>query len=149
MIYREALISDKKNIQLVRNAVKENRLSNPNQVTDDDCKEYITVRGKGWVCELMNKEIAGFAIVDLKEGNVWALFVRPEDEGLGIGKYLHDLMMDWYFKQTHEKIWLGTGFNTRALGFYRKLGWKEVGQNGLKEVKFEMTIEDWQLKSFH
>lgn len=146
MIYREALVSDIKNIQLVRNAVKENVLSDPNLVTDEDCKEYLTVRGKGWVCEL-NNEIAGFAIVDLKEKNVWALFVRPEDEGKGIGKYLHDLMMSWYFEQTHEKIWLGTGFNTRAVGFYHNLGWIENGKNGSKEIKFEMTFQEWRLKT--
>lgn len=145
MIFREALISDIKKIQLVRNAVKENALSDPNLVTDEDCKEYLTVRGKGWVCEL-NDKIAGFAIVDLKGRNVWALFVRPEHEGKGIGKYLHDLMLDWYFQQTQEKIWLGTGFNTRAVGFYHNLGWIEVGKNGSKEVKFEMTFKDWRLK---
>lgn len=146
MIYREALVSDIKNIQLVRNAVKENALSDPHLVTDEDCKEYLTVRGKGWVCELNNK-IAGFAIVDLRERNVWALFIRPEHEGKGIGKYLHDLMIDWYFEQTHEKIWLGTAFYTRAVGFYHNLGWIEVGKNGSKEVKFEMTFNDWRLKN--
>lgn len=145
MIYREALISDIKKIQLVRNAVKENKLSDPSLVTDEDCAEYMTVRGKGWVCDL-NGNIAGFAIVDLKERNVWALFIRPEHEGKGIGKYLHHLMLNWYFEQTDQTIWLGTGINTRAVDFYHKLGWTEVGKNGSKEIKFEMTFKDWRLK---
>jgi hypothetical protein len=38
-------------------------------VTDEDCIEFITVRGKGWVCEIDNT-IVGFAIVDLKESNI-------------------------------------------------------------------------------
>ena len=49
MIFREANIAGIKQIQIVRNSVKENILSDPNLVTDEDCKEFITVRGKGWV----------------------------------------------------------------------------------------------------
>lgn len=143
MVYREALVADIKKIQVVRNSVKENMLSNPNLVTDKDCEEYLTLRGKGWVCEFQG-DIIGFAIVDLKEQNVWALFIKPEHEGKGIGKSLHNLMLNWYFEQTQETIWLGTGFNTRAIGFYRKLGWEEVGNHGSKEIKFEMSFKDWE-----
>ena len=85
MIIREAKIPDIKQIQIVRNAVKENILSNPNLVTDQDCEVFITVRGKGWVCEI-DKHIVGFAIADLKENNIWALFLDPEFEGKGIGQ---------------------------------------------------------------
>jgi len=81
MKIREASIDDIKEIQLVRNSVKENTLSNPQLVTDDTCKEFITIRGKGWVCEINNK-IVGFSIVDLKDHNIWALFVKPEFEKL-------------------------------------------------------------------
>ena len=56
-------------LQIVRNSVKENTLSDPNLVTDDDCKEFMTVRGKGWVCEIDNR-IVGFAIADLKGNNI-------------------------------------------------------------------------------
>ena len=52
-------------------------------------------------------------------------------------------MLDWYFKQTKEKVWLGTAFNTRAEQFYRKAGWTEIGLYSTKEIKFEMTYSDW------
>lgn len=142
MILRELKVEDIKQIQVVRNAVKENTLSHPGLVTDEDCKEYSTVRGKGWVCEI-DKQIVGFAIVDLKGNSVWALFIDPGFEGKGIGQLLHNTMLDWYFKQTQEKVWLGTAFHTRAERFYRKAGWTEVGTHGSKEIKFEMTYEDW------
>ncbi len=54
MTIREAKLDDIQQIQIVRNAVKENVLSNPNLVTDEDCAIYITQRGKGWVCEIEN-----------------------------------------------------------------------------------------------
>ncbi|MBK6544447.1 MAG: GNAT family N-acetyltransferase [Saprospiraceae bacterium] len=142
MIIREAKIEDIKQIQKVRNSVNENMLTNPNLVTDNDCKEYITGKGKAWVCE-MNTEIVGFAIVDLQANNIWALFLKPEFEKQGIGKKLHDIMLDWYFKQTKNNVWLGTSPNTRAEIFYRKLGWTEIGTHGKGEIKFEMKFNDW------
>ena len=143
MIFREATIDDIKQIQIVRNTVKENALPDPNLVTDEDCREFITVRGKGWVCEIDNT-IVGFAIADLKDDNIWALFLDPDFERKGIGQRLHKMMLDWYFAQTKNKVWLGTAFNTRAEKFYRKAGWTEVGLHGTKEIKFEMTYETWK-----
>jgi len=142
MIYREALITDIPQIQVVRHTVKENTLSNPALVTDADCEDFITLRGKGWVCEI-NGEVIGFSIVDLKENNIWALFLRPEYEGKGIGKTLHRLMLDWYFEHTKEMVWLGTAPNTRAEEFYTRQGWNKVGMVNKGEVKFEMSYNDW------
>ncbi len=105
MTIRTATLHDIPQIQVVRNAVTENTLSDPGLVTDQDCAEFITERGKGWVCEI-DHQIVGFAIVDLRENNI-------------------------------------TAFNTRAEQFYRKAGWTEVGTHGTKEIKFEMTYEDW------
>lgn len=147
MTIREANIDDIKHIQIIRNSVTENTLSNPNLVTDKACMEFITVRGKGWVSEI-NNQIVGFAIVDLKENNIWALFLDPNFESRGIGQALHNKMLDWYFLQTKEKVWLSTAFHTRAELFYKKAGWTEVGLHGTKEIKFEMTYDKWtQLRS--
>lgn len=145
MIIRAAKIEDIQQIQAVRNSVKENTLSDPNLVTDEDCIEFLTKRGKGWVCEIEN-EIAGFSIVDLKENNIWALFLHPKFEKQGIGKQLHDVMLNWYFDQTQENVWLGTSPNTRAEKFYRKAGWKAIGKHGKGEIKFEMSYVDWKAK---
>ena len=142
MIFREATLEDIDQIQVVRNSVKENTLSDPGLVTHKDCEEFMFERGKGWVCEI-DQKIVGFAIADLKENNIWALFLDPDFEKQGIGQKLHQLMMDWYFSQTDEKVWLGTAFNTRAEQFYRKAGWTEAGTHGTKEIKFEMTKENW------
>jgi GNAT superfamily N-acetyltransferase len=146
MIFREASIKDIKQIQIVRNSVKENTLSNPDLVTDKDCLEFLTIRGKGWVCEI-DHLIVGFSIVDIKENNIWALFMHPDFEKKGIGRKLHDMMLDWYFSKTKIKVWLGTSPKTRAETFYRKSGWKEAGKHREKEIKFEMTFEDWMGKN--
>jgi len=144
MMFREAHISDIEQIQIVRNAVKENTLSNPALVPDSDVEDYIMKRGKGWVC-IIEDVVVGFSIADLVDHNIWALFVHPNYEAKGIGKKLHDLMLDWYFNQTSETVWLGTSPDTRAELFYRKKGWEEVGLHGNGEIKFEMTEEKWVL----
>ena len=143
MTIREANIKDIKEIQIVRNSVKENTLSNPDLVTDKDCELFMFERGKGWVCEIDN-HIIGFSIVDLKDNNIWALFLKPEFEKQGIGRRLHDIMLDWYFTQTITNVWLGTAPNTRAESFYRKSGWLAIGTHGKGEIKFEMTIDNWR-----
>jgi GNAT superfamily N-acetyltransferase len=144
MRFRQAEKKDLLQIQRVRHSVNENILSDPALVTDADCAEYLEIRGRGWVCE-KQLEIVGFAIADLREHNIWALFVRPEYEHRGIGKKLHDMMLNWYFSKTSEKVWLGTAPGTRAEIFYRKAGWKENGLHGKGEIKFEMEYANWKV----
>ena len=146
MIIREAQLGDIQQIQLVRNAVKENMLSDPALVPDKDVVDYITRRGKGWVSEI-DAVITGFSIVSVMDNNVWALFMDPNYEAKGVGKKLHNVMLDWYFSQTEKTIWLSTSPGTRAETFYRKAGWKETGLYGKGEIKFEMTFSDWKNKA--
>lgn len=142
MIFREAGMEDISQIQIVRHAVKENILSDPSLVTDQDCLDYLTIRGKGWVCEIDN-QIVGFAIADLQDNNIWALFLKPEFEKQGIGRQLHNMMLDWYFSQKTDTVWLSTTPGTRADQFYTKSGWTETGKYGTDQIRFEMTFEKW------
>ena len=146
MLIRQALTSDIPQMQFVRQEVKENVLSDPSLVPDSDCEDFITKRGRGWVCESDGK-VLGFAIADLAEENIWALFVLPEQEGKGIGQTLQRMMLDWYFSTSKNYVWLGTSAGTRAEQFYKKTGWKENGMHGT-EIKFEMYVDVWNaLKS--
>lgn len=143
MNFRTALVSDIPMIQFVRHAVLENRLSDPGLVTDNDVEEYITERGKGWVCETEGRVVA-FSIVSVKDKNVWALFVQPGYDKKGIGKKLHNEMLDWYFTQTNETLWLSTAPGTRAEQFYLMMGWEQTGITKSGEIKFEMTADHWE-----
>ena len=142
MYFREASKGDVSQIQIVRNSVNENKLSDPALVTDADCENFLLVRGKGWICEV-NNNVVGFAIVDLQENNIWALFVTPTYAEKGIGKKLHSMMLNWYFEQTQQIVWLGTAPNSRAEIFYTRQGWTKAGMHNNNEVKFEMTFNKW------
>jgi GNAT superfamily N-acetyltransferase len=146
MNIREAQVSDIPRLQVIRHSVKENTLSDPSLVTDEDCMEYLTKRGKGWVAEL-DGSLIGFAIADLQDHNIWALFIHPSFENKGVGKALHAVMMDWYFKQTETAVWLSTGIDTRAENFYRLQGWTDVGMYNDKERRFEMTLDQWKSRN--
>src|SRR5688572_25140490 len=126
---REAKTSDIPSLQVIRNSVTENALSDPSLVPYEAYVEFLEQRGKGWVY-IIEDVIAGFAVADLKENNIWALFVSPLHERKGIGKKLHDIMMSWYFDQHKLNVWLSTSPGTKAEKFYRKAGWKEDGTYG-------------------
>jgi GNAT superfamily N-acetyltransferase len=147
MTFREADKKDIQQLQVIRNQVNENKLSNPDIVADEDYQVFFEYAGKGWVCENGDR-IVGFSVVDLHGHNIWALFVHPDYEGQGIGRRLYDIMLDWYFGITKQPVWLGTEPNTRAESFYRKSGWKEIGTHGKGEMKFEMTYADWFQRMF-
>jgi GNAT superfamily N-acetyltransferase len=137
LLIREATIFDIEELHKIRVAVNENRLSDPNKISVQDYRQYLTVRGKGWIAE-KGGNIIGFSIVDTIDHSVWALFVHPAFESRGVGRQLHDTMINWYFHVTDVPLTLSTSADTRAERFYRKAGWNEKGiSNG--EIIFQLN----------
>ena len=96
----------------------------------------------------LNEEeiLEGCVLLNKKDNRIYlGMFsVSPLAQGKGIGKKLHDDMLDWYFSQTDSAIWLSTAPGTRAEKFYHKAGWKNVGMHGKGEIKFEMAAAYWK-----
>lgn len=143
MDFRKAIAADIPGMFRVRFAVHENKLSDPTIVTAEGCREMIEEKGAGWLCEV-NKVIVGFAIVDLSDSNIWALFIDPDYEGKGIGRKLHDMMLSYSFEQGVAKLWLSTDPGTRAETFYRKAGWQQTGITASGELRFEMEKDKYR-----
>lgn len=137
MSIREALLNDIEAMHRIRVAVKENRLSRPDRITFKDYEDMIMLHGKGWVFETEG-QMVGFAFADATKANIWALFVLPGFEGQGIGRSLLATTVKWLFDKGLTKLWLTTEPNTRAAGFYAKVGWVDVGMAN-DEIKFELT----------
>ncbi|SDJ67594.1 Ribosomal protein S18 acetylase RimI [Ferrimonas sediminum] len=110
-------------IQSVRLSVTENRLSHPGSVTDTEVLNYLSRRGRGWVCT-MEQRVVAFVIANGSDGSIWALYVLPEYEGRGIGKLLLARACRWLFAIGVKAIRLRTDTNSRAHGFYQHLGWQ-------------------------
>ncbi|ALU45940.1 GNAT family N-acetyltransferase [Pseudoalteromonas rubra] len=134
---REARQQDIARMSEIRLLVTENKLTDPGKITPQMYLEHIAGKGKSWVCEL-NGQIVGFSSAASEDGSIWALFILPQFEGLGMGKALLSLACDWLFSRTHEEISLYTQVNTRADGFYQALGWSRGAEDDLGDVSFTL-----------
>ncbi len=132
---RELVRADYADVWDVRYAVTENTLR-PGRIDDEDLRRETEDTGKGWVIDIDGR-IDGFAIGNAVSGNVWALFVHPRGQGCGYGDALHQAMLHWFATQPIERLWLSTGKQTKARGFYERRGWVEVGDYGETEVRLE------------
>jgi GNAT superfamily N-acetyltransferase len=138
---RRATPADVAGIWRVRFAVRENRLSNPDSISDADVVEAIEVTGRGWVVEVAGEtgaEIVAFAVGNARTGNIWALFVDPGHEGRGHGRRLHDTMIAWLWSQGLAQLNLSTTPGTRAEAFYRRAGWRDAGPAPHGEIRLEL-----------
>lgn len=138
MLIRVAEPCDVSAAHRVRMSVVENRLTST-VITEQDYIDALTRTGKGWVAEI-DGVIRGIAVGDRETKSVWALFVEPGFEGQGIGRALHDTMMQWMASAGCDTAWLVTEPGTRAEQFYRKAGWKHVGMTEEGDARFEMTL---------
>ena len=123
---RQAVPADWPEVMALRLSVAENRLSDPSKVTQAMYEDYILHAGRGWVAETDGR-IAGFCIA-ARDGEVWALFVRPGLEGRGLGQVLMTACVDWLTSLGVGEAVLETGAGTRAERFYRRFGWREAAR---------------------
>ena len=135
---RPATADDISAMHRVRMAVRENRLSRNTRVTEDSYRQYIEA-GSAWVAGTA-AGIVGFAALDVPARNVWALFVDPVAEGSGIGRALHDAMLDWARNQGLERLSLSTEDGSRAMRFYSRAGWTCARVTADREVHFETSL---------
>jgi GNAT superfamily N-acetyltransferase len=133
---RSARASDIPAIQQVRASVTKNRLVST-IITDEDVRTAIEDTGRGWVVE-KDGEVVAFAIGNAVTGNIWALFVRPEYEGRGYGRQLHDTMVSWLWAAGLDRLCLTTEPGTRAQRFYEAAGWRLTGTTDQGELRYEL-----------
>lgn len=135
---RKATREDIPQIKEVRFSVQENRMSDPSSITDQDIEWFID-NAPIWVWDQGGK-ILGFSAGDPRDGSVWALFVRPESEGQGIGKALFERCCDSLKQSGHKTLTLSTQSGSRAEKFYRAHGWQANGYNKKNEIVLKMTL---------
>lgn len=126
MEIRPATLEDIPAMHAVRVAVRENRLNDPSRIRPADYAALLNGSGRGWVA-LVDGRLVGFGIANAANRNLWALFVAPGFEGRGIGRQLHDELLDWLFGLGSGPAWLTTEPGSRAERFYRVAGWQEAG----------------------
>ena len=141
IIFREATVADVPAMFDVRTSVVENamtweQLANLG-ITPATVAASLMTDHKAWVAE-RGEKIVGFAIADESDGSIFALFVRPADEGRGVGTRLLDLAVQWLWQRGRNVVTLTTGSGTRAAAFYRTRGWQDAGIQPNGEIRFEL-----------
>jgi len=134
---RPATVDDVAAMFQVRLAVAENRLNRDALaavgVTPDSIAEAIRSAPCAWVATTEG-EVAGFAMVDLDSACLFALFVRSNQEGRGMGSALCQVCEQALFAQ-HEVAWLETAKTSRAARLYRHLGWGDESDIGDGDIR--------------
>ncbi len=138
MRIRSACAADIAAMHALRLRVAENALSDPRQVTEQSYLSYLD-RGAAWVAET-ERGLAGFAVLDVAEASVWALFVAPEAEGMGVGQALHARLIEEAIGRGLRRLSLSTAPGTRAERFYSESGWTRAGTTRTGELLFEKIL---------
>lgn len=137
-LIRKAVAADEPRIRTIRMGVRENILSDPSKVTDEDVAWY-REQAIFLVAEEAG-EIAGFACANHQTGLIWALFIDPAQEGRGHGRALIDAALAGLKAAGHAQAWLETGADTRAERFYRRHGWRDRGRGLDGQIVFTRSL---------
>jgi len=137
-LIRKAVAADEPRIRAIRMGVRENILSDPSKVTDEDVAWY-REQAIFLVAEDAG-EIAGFACANHQTGLIWALFIDPAQEGRGHGRALIDAALAGLKAAGHAQAWLETGAGTRAERFYRCHGWRDMGRGLDGQIVFTRSL---------
>lgn len=136
---RPALVSDVPHLFRLRTSVNENHLSVEQLaqmgITEETVAGMIAASPCAWVAVVGDQPV-GFSMIDMDEASLFAAFVLPTHQGRGLGRKLVLAAEEKLF-ECHEEIWLETGRETRAAGFYRSLGWG--GQQDIGNVDIRLT----------
>lgn len=139
---RQATHADIGAMSRIRLAVRENVLRDPARVTLQMYDDYLERRGRGWVA-IVDGQIVAFCYADKTDSSIWALFVLPDYERLGLGRQLLTLAVCWLFELGHDSVTLGTTPGTRADRFYGHQGWTR-GAPGGHEVHYRLERKAWR-----
>jgi len=143
--YRQADPDDIGPIFDVRTCVRENRLDHAQLrdlgITEQSVASSLADDHRAWVAEI-DHMVVGFSMASSSDGRIFALFVRPEYEGLGIGSRLLDLALKWLRAIGISRAWLTTDLQSRAAVFYERQGWSTDHQPENGEIQFECELGD-------
>ncbi|NRP19314.1 hypothetical protein LPJGGPFB_02569 [Ensifer adhaerens] len=141
IVVRKARAEDVEPIFDIRTSVVQNHLSREQLsdmgITPETLIEMLAADAGIWIAEVDGIP-AAFSSIDDEDGSVFALFVSPDFEGLGLARLLLQEAETALFR-THETIWLETDGHDgiRANGFYQKHGWIHVDTMANGDVRYE------------
>ena len=131
MRIRRATPDDVDAIFDVRTSVHENHMTEEDLadigVTRASTRQAIMDNSLPIWCAFVDDQLVGFSSIKIEDKELFALFVRPECEGKGAGSALHDIAVNWWFRNyPNEPLNLNTNQSARSFAFYQKREWVVV-----------------------
>lgn len=142
-LIRAATQDDVDTLFTLRTSVVQNHLSVEQMaelgITPEVLGESIREAPCVWIAEVDGRPVA-FSMVDLATGEVFAMFVLPSHENLGLGRRLMAVAEAALFEH-HDRLFLITDGRDeiRANGFYQRLGWTVTAQVEGGDVRYEKS----------
>ncbi|SHE96784.1 Acetyltransferase (GNAT) domain-containing protein [Kaistia soli DSM 19436] len=119
-------------LNAIRTSVRENHMTLEQMadygITPEVIANLLRTTGRAFIANVDGVD-AGISIADSAEGNIFAMFVLPDYEGLGLGRLLLAHAEAFLHATGVASAWLeaGAGPGIRAHGFYAHLGWQSDG----------------------
>lgn len=143
VLIRAATADDVETLCAIRTSVVQNHLSLEQMadrgITPQVLVDTLNAAPCAWIAEV-DGQAAGFSMVDLAEGEVFAMFVQPAYENLGLGRQLMAKAEAALFEH-HDRLYLVTDGRdeVRANGFYQRLGWCVADHVDGDDVRYEKS----------
>ncbi|MEG8236242.1 GNAT family N-acetyltransferase [Pseudomonas orientalis] len=143
VLIRAATVDDLDTLISIRTSVVQNHLSVEQMVdlgiTPQVLADTLRAARCAWVAQV-DGQAAAFSMVDLEAGEVFAMFVLPTYENLGLGRQLMAEAEAALFEH-HDRAYLFTDGRDgiRANGFYQRLGWVKSGSAEGDDVRYEKS----------
>ncbi|WP_321847464.1 GNAT family N-acetyltransferase [Pseudomonas paraveronii] len=140
---RVATQDDVDTLFAIRTSVAQNYLSREQMVDLGITPQVLAYRIQeadcAWIAKVDGQPVA-FSMVDLAEGEVFAMFVLQTHENLGLGRKLMAVAEAALF-ELHDTLFLITDGRdeVRANGFYQRLGWSVVATVEGDDVRYEKS----------
>jgi GNAT superfamily N-acetyltransferase len=111
-------------------------------ITPESVAEMLRTDCAAWIGFIDNRA-AAFSMANRTEKTVFAMFVRPECEGRGLGRALMGRVEEWFRLHGVLRPWLTTGADPglRANGFYLHLDWVPDGKTVEGDLRYVKHLE--------
>ena len=136
---RFAEFADLDALVAVRLSVRENALAGKSDVPVKAYENFI--HHKALLVWADGADIHGFCAADPIDGTIWSLYVRPQQEGRGIGSALLEAACAWLKANGRDRALLATGPRTQAADFYCRRGWQPLGMTEWDEMQFVKKLD--------
>ncbi len=134
-------------LNAIRTSVRENHMSLEQMaaygITPEVIARVITTTGRGFIASVDGVD-AAIAIAEAEAGCIYAMFVLPDFEGMGLGRLLMAEAERFLFEAGCENVWLEAGATggLRAHGFYAHLGWRRDGLMPDGQLRFVKSRDE-------